>query len=218
MDDIWFLTLFDILIRLCVGGGQGALWGVWEDATGWPREGQQPGQEKGATPGQYVVLSLNVLSLVSVYCFQSHCLVLSLSVLSAVSEYCPQSQSIAHSLRVLPSVSVYCPLSQCIFLSLFFSYIIQFSKGPSCGWMLVFKNKGRGDNLFFLKFNGVLIVWCSPFLVGNSGSWEPLCRDTGGGWDLQQVCCQEDGHRVQGSSVCDDSLWQQRTGSPGGHR
>lgn len=110
MDDIWFLTLFDILIRLCVGGGQGALWGVWEDATGWPREGQQSGQEKGATPGQYVVLILCMLSSVSVYCSESQCIVL-------VSVHCPQSQSIALSLNILSSVSVYCLQSQYIVLS-----------------------------------------------------------------------------------------------------
>ena len=107
MDDIWFLTLFDILIRLCVGGGQGALWGVWEDATGWPRKGQQSGQEKGATPGQYVVLSLSMLSSVSVFCSQCH--VLSLSVMSSVSVYCPQCHVL--SLSVLSSVSVLCPQS-----------------------------------------------------------------------------------------------------------
>ena len=35
-----------------MGWGQGALWGVWAHATGWPQQGQRQGQEEGPASGK----------------------------------------------------------------------------------------------------------------------------------------------------------------------
>lgn len=59
---------------------------------------------------------------------------------------------------------------------------------------------------------------CQSCEAGNAGSWKPLCWDSGGGWDLQWLCCQEDGYWPQRSGVRDDPQRQQRSRTPSCNR
>lgn len=61
----------------------------------------------------------------------------------------------------------------------------------------------------------ISVLWLA---AGDPGSWKSLRRDPGGGWDLQRICCQENGHWPQRASVRDDPQWKQRAGPPGCHR
>lgn len=61
----------------------------------------------------------------------------------------------------------------------------------------------------------ISVLWLA---AGDLGSWKSLRRDPGGGWDLQRICCQENGHWPQRAGVRDDPQWKQRPGPPGCHR